>query len=353
MTKAQRAAVALSTEVQWLPPLASRETQFRNKAKMVAGYSVDGGPLVLGILRADGSVQELVQCPLYQPEIHQAWPAIYAWLKQLQIAPYLLSTRRGELKYAVLFAADSQLMLRLVLRSKAEVDRIRKYASELYKLLPNLRVLSVNLQPEAKAILEGEQELVLSADSDLPIQLNGLTLYLRPQSFFQTNTDLASALYQQASEWLVQTSAQRVLDLFCGVGGFALHAAKVLPEAQVLGVELSAEAVRAATRSAEQAGFCNVRFLAGDALALARAQPAMDCWIVNPPRRGLGAALCAQIEAAAPRHLIYSSCNLDSLVRDLACLGSYQPLQARVLDLFAHTTHFEVIVRLEHRGGSR
>lgn len=320
---------------------------------MVAGYSVEGGPLVLGILRADGSVQELVQCPLYEPEIHRAWPAIYAWLTQLHIAPYLLNTRRGELKYVVLFAAAGQLMLRLVLRSKAELDRIRKYAPDLYAQLPALRVLSVNLQPEDKAILEGEQEIVISTGAMLPVPINALTLYLRPQSFFQTDTTLAAALYRQASEWLSEARPipQNVLDLFCGVGGFALHAAQVLPQAEVLGVEQSAEAVLAAISAAERAGLKNARFLAGDALQLARAHSAADCWIVNPPRRGLGAELCALIESVAPHHLIYSSCNLDSLARDLSVLRSYQARQARVLDLFAHTTHFEVIVRLERDQG--
>lgn len=316
---------------------------------MVAGFSFDGGPLVLGILRADGSVQELIQCPLYQPDVHQAWPAIYAWLAQLQITPYLPTTRRGELKYVVLFAADGALMLRLVLRSKADLDRIRKYASELYVALPTLRVLSVNLQPEDKAILEGEQEFVLSPESTLPVKINALTLYLRPQSFFQTDTELAAALYQQAADWLraLEPAPLRLLDLFCGVGGFALHSAQSLPGAEVLGVEQSAEAVRAAVLAAEQAGLTNARFLAGDALNLARKQGPMDCWIVNPPRRGLGAELCAVIETAAPQHLIYSSCNLDTLARDLKALPSYTALQARLLDLFAHTTHFEVIVLLK------
>ena len=315
---------------------------------MVAGYASAGGPLVLGILRSDGLVQELVQCPLYEPQIHQAWSAIYAWLAQLQIAPYLINARRGELKYVVLFAADGQLMLRLVLRSKAELDRIRKHAPALYALLPALRVLSVNLQPEDKAIIEGEQEIVLSSESMLAVKLNALTLFLRPQSFFQTDTVLAAALYARATQWLraLHPAPARVLDLFCGVGGFALHAAAALPEAEVVGVEQSAEAVRAANAAAELAGLKNVRFLAGDALHLARAQAPMMCWIVNPPRRGLGAELCAEIESAAPQHLIYSSCNVQSLVRDLSALPNYRAEQAQVLDLFAHTTHFEVIVRL-------
>ena len=77
--KSRRAALALPAGITWLAPEASRIAHFRNKAKMVAGYASASGPLVLGILRGDGMVQELVQCPLYEPQIHQAWLAILAF----------------------------------------------------------------------------------------------------------------------------------------------------------------------------------------------------------------------------------------------------------------------------------
>jgi 23S rRNA (uracil747-C5)-methyltransferase len=198
--------------------------------------------------------------------------------------------------------------------------------------------------------LQGEQEIVLSAASRLTVWVNQIPLQLSAQSFFQTNTEVAAALYQRASEWLEALQPKRVLDLFCGVGGFALHAARALPQAQIVGVEISAEAISAAQQSAALLGLDNVQFYAGDALNNADRMPAADCVIVNPPRRGLGKALCQWLEQSAARDLIYSSCNLKTLISDLAQLPSFIAVQAQLLDMFAHTEHFEVIVWLR-RGG--
>lgn len=308
---------------------------------------------VLGILQAAGTL-ELAHCPLYPPAISLAWPVIRTWLADVSIRPYDVERRTGELKYLILTAASPDpsgaLMLRLVLRSKEALDRLRKRLPALLELMPRLQVVSVNLQPEPKAILEGVEELVLTECVALPMLINDLTLYLRPKSFFQTNSVMAAALYQRATIWLRAMEPVSVLDLFCGVGGFAVHAARALPEAQVSGVEFSGEAILAARESAVVAGLANTQFYSGDALAIARNLPSAACIIVNPPRRGLGLALCEFLEQSAAADVIYSSCNIETLAADLLCLPSFQPQVAQVLDMFAHTPHFEVIVWLKRSG---
>jgi 23S rRNA (uracil747-C5)-methyltransferase len=50
---------------------------------------------------------------------------------------------------------------------------------------------------------------------------------------------------------------------------------------------------------------------------------------------------------------MYSSCNVDSLARDLALLPSYTAREARLFDMFPQTSHHEVIVLLERESHSR
>jgi len=331
--------------VQWLAPVASRVSGFRNKAKLVAAGTVERP--TLGILDADGRGVDLSECGLYSPEVRASLPVLAGFVSRAQLTPYDVPARSGELKYLILTESpDRELMLRFVLRSQEAVARIRKHLPALQQELPGLVVASVNLLPEHKAVGEGARELPLTARQTLRMRLNGLDLYVRPQSFFQTNTEVAAALYRQAQAWVRELAPATIWDLYCGVGGFALHCAE--GGRQVLGIESSREAVASAELSAVEAGLTGVAFEAGDATAFAvgaREQP--DLVIVNPPRRGLGPQLCSWLEASRVRHVVYSSCHAESLARDLASMPSLRPRRAQLLDMFPHTTHHEVLTLLE------
>ena len=145
---------------------------------------------------------------------------------------------------------------------------------------------------------------------------------------------------------MAEKSPASVWDLYCGVGGFALHVAE--PSREVVGIETSVEAVASARLSAQEAGLDRVTFEAGDATAFAlAAERAPDLVVVNPPRRGLGEDLSRWLEGSSARHVVYSSCHAGSLARDLALMPSLRPRQAQVLDMFPQTAHYEVLTLLE------
>jgi 23S rRNA (uracil747-C5)-methyltransferase len=175
------------------------------------------------------------------------------------------------------------------------------------------------------------------------MRLDDVTLHLRPGSFFQTNTEIAAGLYRQAREWLDELASASVWDLYCGVGGFALHVAA--PGRRVRGIEVSAPAIESARMSATEAGV-DATFEVGDATAITGID-APDAVIVNPPRRGLGSELCATLEGSEVGTLVYSSCNAESLARDLAAMPSLRPRRIRVFDMFPQTDHYEVMVLLQ------
>jgi 23S rRNA (uracil747-C5)-methyltransferase len=329
----------------WLPTVAGADARFRNKAKMAVGGAVDAP--TLGILDRDFSGIDLHDCGLHSDGLRAALDRIAGWISHAGLVPYDVATRRGELKHVLLTESpDGEMMLRLVLRSTALEARTRSRLPALLEAVPALRVVTINVQPEHKAVLEGEREIVLTDTATLPMRLaTGVTLRLGPRSFFQTNTAVAEALYDQARSWVGDLPDVRtVWDLYCGVGGFALHLAASSRE--VLGVEVSADAIAAATATSSELGVA-AAFVAADATAYALASDAVpDLVVVNPPRRGIGPDLAGWLESSGVRHVVYSSCNAESLARDLVLMPSLRPVEARVLDMFPHTTHYEVMVLL-------
>lgn len=336
---------AVGGEPVWERPVLSAPSGFRNKAKMVVSGTAEAP--TLGILGPDGGI-DLRDCALHLPGIQAALPVLAAFVTQAHLVPYDVATRTGELKHVLVTESpDGELMIRWVLRSTEAQARVRKHLPWLVERLPQARVVTLNIQPQHAAILEGEREIVLTSESTLPMRLPAVALHLGPRSFFQTNTAVATALYEEAAAWVADLDPRRVIDLYCGVGGFALHLAA--PDREVTGIEISADAIGSAERSRDDADLPGtLTFAAGDATAPEHAVllEQADLIVVNPPRRGLGSVLAQRLEHSGAPHLLYSSCNPDTLARDLAELTSYDPVRARLFDMFPQTPHSEVLVLL-------
>jgi len=326
---------------EYLKPSPSPLKGFRNKAKMVASPSRDG--VVLGL----SEEVCLVQCPLYDVSMQHVLENTQTWLRNLGIKAYDIKAKKGELKYVLLTRSkvNNSMMLRFVLRSHGAISRLKNGLKELMRRCPELKVVTVNIQPTHMAILEGEEEIFLTEEIRLEERLNGIPLFIRPKSFFQTNTDVASKLYKTAAEWVGVSNPKVIWDLFCGVGGFALHCAA--PDREIIGIEIESEAIACARDSAKLIGFETLRFEAMDTASFtATSGKNVDVVIVNPPRRGLGEQLCKWLERCAPERIIYSSCNATSLARDLDYLQQYSIKRVQLFDMFPHTEHYETLVEL-------
>ncbi|HBV40762.1 MAG TPA: 23S rRNA (uracil(747)-C(5))-methyltransferase, partial [Erwinia sp.] len=160
-----------------------------------------------------------------------------------------------------------------------------------------------------------------------------------------SNPSVAASLYATARAWVSELGVKSMWDLFCGVGGFGLHCAT--PEMTLTGIEISAEAIACAKRSAEQMGLEKVSFAALDSTAFATGEGSTpDLVLVNPPRRGIGAALCDYLSRMAPPFILYSSCNAQSMADDIIRLSEYSIVKVQLFDMFPHTAHSEVLTLL-------
>ena len=341
-----RRVLAAWPGIAWSPAMASAESGFRNKAKMAVGGTVETP--TLGILDEHRHGVDLRACGICAPALHAAFPVLAEFIGLADLTPYDVPTRRGELKHVhVTTSPDGELMLRFVLRSTESLARIRKHLPWLRAALPQAVVVSVNLLPEHKAAVEGAEEIVLTEREALPMRMDAGTLLLPPGGFFQTNTAIAQGLYDQARDWSAGLAPASVWDLYCGVGGFALHLAA--PGRRVVGVELSEPAIAGARAAgAAGTGFADTGFVVADATTWAEEQAERpDLVVVNPPRRGLGERLDAWLESSGVPAIVYSSCNAVTLARDLAALPSYRPVAGRVFDMFPQTAHVETMLLLQ------
>lgn len=342
----------------WSEPIVGAEQGFRARGKMAVGGTAQA-PLLT--LPGQSAGTDLCDCPLYPDGVEQVLEGAKALIRRAQIPPYDVARRRGEIKNVLVTSSpDGEHLLRFVLRSTAALERLREHLPRLLEAHPSVVSVSANIHPEHTTRVEGEEEILLAGAGRLAVRTGDVTLFSRPQSFLQTHTEVAGALYRQGAEWAREIAGARedqetgpglrIWDLYCGLGGFALHLARALPAARVTGVEVSAQAIDGAREGAEAAG-ARVRFLAADATAWAieeAAGPAgpPDIVVVNPPRRGLGPELAGWLERSGVRDVLYSSCNPASLADDLAAMPSLRIVAGRYVDMFPHTEHAEVIVRL-------
>jgi 23S rRNA (uracil747-C5)-methyltransferase len=325
----------------WLKPATSPLKGFRNKAKMVATPTLEG--VVLGV----SEEVSLIECPLYDISMQKILHTVQEWLRELGIKGYDIRLRKGELKYVLLTKSKSNgtMMLRFVLKSHGIIGRLENGLDDLIKRAPDLKVITANIQPVHMAILEGEEEIFLTEQRRLEERFNGIPLYVRPKSFFQTNPEVAEKLYRTASEWADESKPKILWDLFCGVGGFALHCAT--SDRSIVGIEIEPEAIECARDSAAQLELKNIRFESLDAASFgASSGEKPDVIIVNPPRRGLGEQLCKWLIRVNADRILYSSCNATSLAKDLEILSGYSVRRVQLFDMFPHTTHYEVLVEL-------
>jgi 23S rRNA (uracil1939-C5)-methyltransferase len=202
----------------------------------------------------------------------------------------------------------------------------------------------------AETTAGGETDL-LAGDATMAEELCGLTFAISPNAFFQTNTEMAERLYATAGQYAALTGFERVYDLFCGIGTIGLSLA---PRAgEVWGVEIVEPAVADAIASARANQVTNARFFAGDVRTsmreLVERAGRPDVIVVDPPRSGLSQKIVRRIIEAAPKRVVYVSCNPTTLAPNAAQLteAGYALRRVRPVDMFPQTPHIECVAVLD------
>jgi len=181
-------------------------------------------------------------------------------------------------------------------------------------------------------------------------EMEGLQFKVGPKSFYQTNTEQAYELYKVAREFAELKGDELVYDLYTGTGTIANFVAR--QARQVIGIEYVPEAIEDAKVNSSINGIDNTLFFAGDmkdilndAFVAQYGRP--DVIITDPPRAGMHEDVVNVILNAAPKRIVYVSCNPATQARDLQLLDKkYKVTRVQPVDMFPHTQHVENVVQL-------
>jgi 23S rRNA (uracil1939-C5)-methyltransferase len=175
-------------------------------------------------------------------------------------------------------------------------------------------------------------------------ELGEIAFTIHPATFFQVNLAATRTLLQQTRAGLEPLDGIHLLDLYCGVGTFALPLAA--SAADVVGIEEAPDAVERAKANAAANGITNVRFLVGQVeRELSRFDDPCDAVVLDPPRRGCHPKAIEELLRLSPERMVYVSCQPATLARDLKLLvaGGYQVKHVRPVDAFPQTAHIESV----------
>jgi precorrin-6B methylase 2 len=176
----------------------------------------------------------------------------------------------------------------------------------------------------------------------------GLTLRAHAASFFQANRFLLEPLARTVVE-LVPAGDSRILDLYAGVGLFALPLA-ARDGCETVAVEQSGLAAEDARVSTRRARLHNLSVRTAEVEeALSGLPPrGAERIVLDPPRTGAGRDVVEALVARRPEAIVYVSCDPPTLGRDLALFAAhgYHPDVVHLFDQFPKTFHMETVVRL-------
>jgi 23S rRNA (uracil-5-)-methyltransferase RumA len=318
------------------------ELYYRNRMDYVIGWRGEVG------LKEYGSWSryiDLTTCLLLDKETPTILQIVRDLMKDLDLKPWDAKFYRGNIRYCVIRLGKNtnERMISLVVHDLKEIDEMKR-AEITKRLSPFATSLYLAENPEITDLSQGKTLVLLHGKEFLNEQVNGVTYTIHPNSFFQTNTQMAGKLQNVVLEQLVDV--KNILDLYCGLGFFGIAAAK--RGMSVYGHELDAPAIELAKVNAANNDVADkTRWGAGPTEALDWSAEKPDAVIIDPPRAGLHPKAVKALLENAPPKIVYVSCNYKNLVKELVELKQkYRVTNLQALDLFPQTPHLEVVATL-------
>ncbi len=332
-------------EIAALPP--KEEGQEGNLSESAIGFHITG---------AFDKIYPIKKCWLMDDLHNEIRNEISRYAKENSISFYDIRAQHGLLRDLMMRNSNTgefMLLVQFHYDEEGDEQKAMQLLQHISDTFPQITSL-IYVDNQKGNDTFGDLELTTFKGTDFIYEtMEDLKFKVGPKSFYQTNTDQAYHLYCVARSFAQLTGGELVYDLYTGTGtiaNFVAHQAK-----QVIGIEYVPEAIEDAKENSHVNGINNTLFYAGDMKDILtddfiqeHGQP--DVIITDPPRAGMHADVVKVILNAAPKRIVYVSCNPATQARDLQLMDAdYKVAAVQPVDMFPHTPHVENVVLLERR----
>ncbi|HEX9780045.1 MAG TPA: 23S rRNA (uracil(1939)-C(5))-methyltransferase RlmD [bacterium] len=330
--------------------------RYRNKAEFTFGDAA--GALTLGYHRS-GSYWRIVDiddCLLLPEAACRIARTLLELAAQTGQAAYHATSHQGFFRYLLLRASHATgRVLVCLMTSSGPRDIAERLGRELARRHPDVAGFSWGVTDKLADIAVPDSLVHIAGAERLEERIGPFEIELSPFSFLQPSVVQADRIYQRLRRACEPAGRGTAWDLYCGLGLISFYLAGTF--AKVYGIDTEPHNIELARQNAAKNGVRNAEFRVGKAeellmerrFWLQEARP--DLIVIDPPRAGLHPHVVSTLLAARPARLAYLSCNLQSLARDLALLGSgyprYRIAEVAAFDMFPQTSHLETLVILD------
>jgi len=322
---------------------------YRNKSTYPLGVSANGQVQAGYYQKGSHQLINLNQCPVQDPNLNPLLAEVKLDIQQRGWTIYHEHLHQGLVRHLSLRIGrrTGEILLTLVVKDW-NLPGITAQAEEWLERYPGLVGVSLNWNSDRTNTIFGSQTRCIAGVPYLVERFAGLEFQVRPDTFFQISTETAEALLQVIQTELNLQGHEVIVDAYCGIGTLTLPLAKLVHQA--IGLEVQPAAIEQAISNTQYNDIKNATFQVGTVEnSLPNLTITPDIVLLDPPRKGCGASVIKTLLTLRPQRIVYISCKVATLARDLKLLcdqGIYTLVKVQPADFFPQTAHVEAVAFL-------
>ncbi len=331
--------------------IVGMENPYNYRNKVQIPFSNKNGKVICGFYKKKShEVIEVDNCYLQPNKATDIARLVRNLANEYKISGYDEIARKGVLRHVIVRKTSANDYMVIIVINGRSLNNRNEIVNKLIEKYPDIKSVILNYNNKNNNVILGDKYDAIYGDDSLVETLLGLKFKLSHKAFFQINHEQTEKLYSQVLKYADVKEDDVVLDCYCGVGTMTLLLSE--HSKKVYGIEIVEEAIEDAKKNSALNNINSVEFIVGkvEDEIMRFSKEKIDVVVVDPPRKGLDLKVIETLKLAKVKKIVYVSCDIATLARDLHLLEDFYKIKdVTLFDMFPITSGIETIALLERK----